>query len=609
MNKIKKEYITTSLDFCKFINTLDKKYAFDTETTSLKYKEMKIEGFSICDSKQACYVNLVDNPDASNLLFHLNALITERTKVLICHNIKFDMKVLKSVGIIVPEEVNLFDTMIAHHLLDENSKHGLKVLAKEILGEEEIMTYEEARAFGADSQEFINYATNDAIWTLRLAAEFIPRLREEELVQLFTKIEMPFQRCLVDMETNGMLIDTELVHKKAEELKVSIAELDDELRRFAGVDEKFNFNSSKQLGELLFDKMNLPVIEQTPSGKPSTGKFTIERLAKDNPFVDKLQTYKIAQKLYTSYFSEKSQILTNLDEDNRVRPNFNDMGTVTGRLSCSQPNLQQLPKNNKKLPISPRECFIVPEGKIMITCDFSGQEVAVAAQQSKDETLIDALNKGQDMHLRIANQFYELGIPDECLYKTHQDYEKYKERFSKERSRAKTITFGLMYGKGAYGFAKDFNISEGEAQAIVDKYFSGMPMLRESIDVAHDSIKKNGFVRSMAGRKRRFKPVERYGKIMYQGRDFRQAFNFLIQGFSADMMRKAMIAVRKEAMKHPEYGINIIGTCHDEIITECNFEYEEQASKLIKEQMESCVNFVVPINADIGKGFDYEEAK
>ncbi|MCK5017342.1 MAG: hypothetical protein KAS32_09775, partial [Candidatus Peribacteraceae bacterium] len=330
-------------------------------------------------------------------------------------------------------------------------------------------------------------------------------------------------------------------------------------------------------------------------------------------------------KLQTSYLSEDGQIIKHLEEDGRVRPSFRDTGTATGRLSCSQPNLQQLPKGlclscgeeldkckcgfTGNLPV--RECFIVEEGMTMITCDYSGQEVAVAAQQSKDPTLIDALNKGQDMHLRIANQFYNLGIPEEELYKTHPEFNNHKHKFHLERTRAKTITFGLMYGKGAYGFAKDFDIPEDEAQGIVDKYFDSMPMLKEAIEKAHREIDETGMVTSMAGRKRHFEPeINIYtGESGYNGKAYRQAFNFLIQGFSADMMRRAMIKVRELGNQNPDWGLKTIATVHDEAVYEVRTEYKDDAGRAIKTAFEGVVNFVVPVTGDVSMGQNYWEAK
>ncbi len=274
--------------------------------------------------------------------------------------------------------------------------------------------------------------------------------------------------------------------------------------------------------------------------------------------------------------------------------------------NCTKPNLQQLPKPGEYSPVNVREVITVPDGYVMFTCDYSGQEVAVAAQVSKDPTLVESLNQGYDMHLAIANQFYNLGIPKEALEKTHPDYDKYKEEFGKKRSQAKTITFGLMYGKQAYGFAKDFGISEDEAQKIVDKYFEGMPKLKESIDNAHKEIDSNGHVRNLAGRYRHFTKND-WGR--YDTGAYRQAYNFKIQGFSADMIRIACINTYARKRKHPEWDLKIIGTVHDEAIMMVKEEYKDEATKMVKEAFETAVRFVVPTPGDIEVGTNYGNAK
>ena len=554
----------------------------------------------MCDGTHACYI-IISEGCESMVKTAIDFL--ETRDLLIGHNIVYDLQVLYKYG--MTKEPELFCTMIAHHLLDENSRHGLKELAASVLGAT-TTKYDEIEDHS--SAEFISYAINDAVWTWQLASLFRDQLLQEDLVPLFRDIEMPFQYVLRDMKVAGMLVDVDLLRTKRKELELHTDQLYKSLVQEAGVSGSFNFNSSKQLGELLFTTLGLPIQDVTPSGAPSVGSAALVKL-KSHPIVSKILEYKNLRKLLTSYFAENAQILSNIDPDNRVRPSFLDFGTKTGRLSCNSPNLQQLPKESKD-PVGTRSCFIVPKGYKMITCDYSGQEVAVAAQQSKDPTLVDALNKGQDMHLRIANQFYNLGIPDEALFKTHPDYDTYKDKYYNERNQAKVITFGLFYGKGAYGFAKDFDISEEEAQEIVDKYFEGMPQLKEAIEHAHDQVKAHGYVSSMSGRRRRFEQMtNRFGEKYYNNMSLRQSFNFLIQGYSADMIRMAMTAVRHVSKEYPQWDLKAIATVHDEAVYEVKEEYTDVAAQAIKKAFESVTEFVVPIVADIGIGKDYGEAK
>jgi len=213
------------------------------------------------------------------------------------------------------------------------------------------------------------------------------------------------------------------------------------------------------------------------------------------------------------------------------------------------------------------------------------------------------------MHLAVANKFYELGIPEECLVDTHPDHNTWKKKFKAQRTQAKVITFGLAYGKGAFGFSKDFGVSEEEAQKIVDDYFVGMPGLRKAIEDAHQEVKDNGHVTYLSGRRRRFDKVTRDEWTGYTKKSLRQAFNAKIQGFSADMMRMAMVAIRREAKRFPQYDLRLEATVHDEVVTTCKEEFLEECSNLIKKAMEGAVTFCVPVIADIGVGDNYDEAK
>ena len=610
-------------DFNEWIGNNDcSTIAFDTETTSLSYYDLEIESFQIYNGKEAIFVPLYNkddewtNPEHNELLARLYYLLKVKVKTMVGQNLVYDLSVLYKYNIKDIEHLELFDTQVAHHLIDENSETGLKKLAVYYLGEEEPMKYEEARAFGFKSKEFYTYAVNDVIWCWKIAKMQKEELEEQEVVSLFRDIEMPYQWCLLEMKVNGMLVDLDRVEKVRDEIEQAIEEMNLEMHnmldtpysvRFTKggkmiIEEGYNFNSSKQLASILIDKLGLTLTEKTPTGSPKTGAEVLDKF-KDNEFVSKLISYKVARKLLTAFFKPLPDLT---DSDGRVRPSFNDCGTVTGRLSCSSPNLQQLPKKRDEFPVETRACFIAPKGYKMVTCDYSGQEVAVMAEVSQDPTLVASLNNGYDMHLAIANQFYELGIPTECLNKTHEDYDKYLKEFKTERSRAKTITFGLAYGKGAYGFSKDFNIPEEEAQDIVDKYFEGMPKLKEAIDESHKEVDANGYVVSLSGRRRRFE-IGSWGG--YSNSAKRQAFNFKIQGYSADMIRMASIAVRKIEKLNPQWGLTQVATVHDENVYIVKEKYAEKVANVISSTFSSVVNFCVPVVADTSIGDNYEEAK
>ncbi len=615
---MKRQVLTTIEEVREFFKDFNTDlFAFDTETTALEYDKLLIRGASFCDGNKACYVDLEQPLEFGKYILTIRDLepIFKKAKMIVGHNLVFDLKVLYKGSIIIPEGTQLYCTMVADHLLDENRSHALKSLAKELLGKE-VVTYAEASR--ASHDVFQQYAIDDAVYTWELMQWQRPKLIEMDLVPLFTEVEMQFQRVLLDIEVNGVLVDWEQVSKttkllvgEIEKLQVEMLEMVDapyemqmDLFGNSRIITEVNLNSSQQLANILFKLLELTPVEYTPSGAISVGGRTIKALKDKHPFVALLEKYKVAQKLLNAFFTPMPVYR---DSDDRIRPHFNDCGTKTGRLSCSKPNLQQLPKVNKAFPIDTRSCFIVPEGKTMLTCDYSGQELRVLTQLTREPVLIDTFNKGKDMHLSTANDFFELGIIEEELFSTHPKCKEHKEKYYNERNKAKVINFGMAYGKGAYGFAKDFNISEDEAQKILDKYFAALPKVKEAIDSCHKSVRDNGFVVSMAMRRRRFKPKE--GTNFYPNAAFRQSFNFLIQGFSADMIRKAMIEVRKLGRSNPEWRLKTIATVHDESVYEVKTEYVEEASKAIKEAFEKAVSFCIPVVADVGIGANYSQAK
>jgi len=614
----------------KILNTLDelngsirdfnwKLFSLDTETNNkLRLTEINLNdktyknGISISDGKISIYFHNETGQLKKFIQVIKNNINQDNT--IIMHNAVFDMKVLHTEGVQF-KKIELFDTMIAQHLINENSSKKLKDIAKDRLGVS-VVYYEDAIE---NKETFCEYALNDAIYTYQIALLQKEELRVLKLERLFRTIEMPFQRVLLQMEIEGVVIDQPLLKEQKKVLEEEIIRLECEL--YNTLDEKYdmqtnlvnnqiiivgktNFNSTKQLSNIMFNRLGLDVIETTNNGQPKTGKITIEKYKDTIPFVSILYKYKIASKLYNAFINPMSKYI---QSDGKIRASFNDTGTRTGRLSSYSPNLQQLPKaRNDYKPVQVKKLFTVPQGYKMFSCDYSGQEIAVAAQVSKDPTLVGSLRKGYDMHLAIANQFYNLNIPEECLNKKHIDYNTWKNKFKTERQRAKSITFGLMYGKGAYGFSKDFNITEDEAQKIVDDYFKGMPLLKESIDKTHKELRDNGYVRNLAGRYRHFTPNE---QGYYPGSAFRQAFNFKIQGFSADMIRAAAVNVYAKSLRKKKWDLKAVMTVHDECVYIVKEEYLNDAELFVKNVFENTVKFIVPTLADTSNGNNYEEAK
>jgi len=663
---IKRRVITTVHEFYEVLKGFNtKEFSWDTETTNLRQDLLEITGASFCDGDLAFYVvidsSLNVNKEPCVSANDFSRVINEyglfsKDNLNIAHNWVFDARVVNKYDISL-FDTKRFDTMVAHHLIDENSQHGLKYLVTEWLGLP-VTKYGEV-GDNHYSKAFYEYGIDDAINTYILYTELKKLLITEGVDKLFYNIEMPYQDVLLEMALTGVVIDKDLVSKTNDDLQRELNEVIFHMCRIADIKyevkddqygtiypyyeemttfkkkenelRRYEFKFSTKLLVKIFLKLNIPVNAKTKTGSPSIGKETMNSLMKinsegqltsDYEFIRYLYKYKIITKLLSGFITPLPSFI---QPDGRVRPNFKDTGAVTGRLSASDPNVQQLAKplceycggkefknNNCIVCDTPmkynlRSCFTVPKGYKMFSADYGGQEIAVMAQLSRDPTLVKSLKNGYDMHLAVANTFYNLDIPEDALSKDHPDYDKYKGKFKNQRSTAKSITFGLAYGKVAFGFAKDFGISEEEAQKLIDDYFRGMSKLKESIDNSHQELSANGYVKTLAGRKRRF---EKNWKGEYDNKAYRQAFNFKIQSYSADMIRASSINVYRRKKKYPEWDLKQIMTVHDENVFQVKAEFLEEAAAMVKKAMEDvCKNFVVPVSSDIEKGDNYGTAK
>ncbi len=506
-----------------FNNNKHETLSFDAETGELDDKkpmfdQLKLESIAFYNGINSIHIPNVD-------LVRWVVPYFKDIKTLIAHNLTFDLKVLFKTGLfsnwfkVKIDGVNFYDTMIAQHLLDENIKSvGLKELSQSILKKEKVMTWEEAKKFKKTSDEWVQYCIHDVEWCWELMEYQKPLLKKENLENLFYNIEMNFILSIFDMEINGIRVDI----KKVENLKVELSKKIEDLTKgmldylkqtsttqttlnggSAIIKSNINFNSSQQLGKILFEDLKLPIIEYTPSGAPSVGSFTIERLKDKNKFVALLDKYKMNQKLISGFLEP---LPNHICADGRVRPEFFNCGTLTGRLSSANPNIQQLPKVDKKSDINVRDCFITSPGYKIFTADFKAQEYRVLAHISNDKNMIDAFLSGKDFHQETADKF---GV---------------------DRTRAKAINFGIAYRKGAYGFSKDWGVSEGEAQKYLDKYFNTFPGIKKAMNDCDTKINTQGWVASLTGRRRRFTKSIMGNWEGYKRADLRQAFNFCIPG-------------------------------------------------------------------------------
>ena len=624
-----KKLVSNKRELVTILISMGDVIAWDTETTDLRQDLLEITGFSMSNGKVSFYAPVGNGyPSMDDYAPILNDLFKSLDKQ-IAHNWVFDARVMAKYGVDVTNP-ELFDTMVAHHLIDENSKHGLKYLVENLLGMD--VTHYDDVGSNHYTKKFFKYGLEDALNTFKIYERLLPEI-VSDYKELFFKVEMPFQRVLLEMALTGVVVDKNLISKQQEVLEENEEflltklceetntkyEMQFDLFNNMKIIPSGNFNSSHFVTEKLLES-GVKLTEKTETGAYKVGTPVLKKI-KGNSFVDLLLRYKIVSKLLAGFIKPLPSFI---QSDGRVRPYFKDTGTKTGRLSSSKPNLQQLSKPkcykcgsgkvkdgvcqvcNEDVKVNIREIYTVPEGYKMFSADYSGQEICVMAHLSGDDSMIESLHHGYDLHLSIANQFYSLDIPKDDLSKESPNYKGYKDKFDKERSTAKTITFGLAYGKSAYGFAQDFGISEDEAQKIVDDYFRGVPKLKQAIDDTHHSLTNNGYVTSMAGRKRHFKKEEEW--MSYSKGDYRQSFNFLIQGFSADMIRMAANKIYFD--KKEEWGLSQIMTVHDELVFQVKEEYVEEATLFVKYCMENILpDFKVPLVADVEIGDNYGNAK
>jgi DNA polymerase-1 len=582
---------------------------FDTETTSLDYYDLEMTGCSFSNGVDTCYIDFYKNPQREKMIDYLRDIFRVDIKSFAMHNAPFDLKVLHKEGI-TEVSPKIFCTMTAHHLINENSGHGLKDLAAKFLDVVPV-TFDNASLNGMKTKEFYDYAMNDALWTFQLMRIFNTKLYELNVNRLFFEVEMPFQFTLMDMMINGVQVNLE----ELEELRIEASATKLKLQRelydennigyslqpdmFTGeVEFVSTVKLSNQTLNKLFTKHGLVTPYKTKTGAASYGAETLTHF-EGHPFVDKLAQFNIVDKLLGSFIKKLPQ---HVSGDGRVRASFWNTGTVTGRLSCGDPNLQQLPKKKKKLPFDYKRIFEVPDGKVMVSVDYSGQELRILGVVAKCPVLIKAFKAGVDLHLMTANIVFDLGIPEEKMITTHPEYEALKEKYEYERHIGKNgYNFPIIYGTTSYGISKNCGISEEEAQKGIDKFFSAYPNVRTAIKRTSEYLHSNWHVRTLTNRRRRLNPEDK--------KSHRQAFNFLIQGLAADMIRCACNKVRKIGIDHQQWELKQIMIVHDEIVFEINEEYADEALPIIKEAMETAMNLPLRMPVDIGIARTYSGAK
>lgn len=576
--------------------------AIDTETTSINYMEAELVGISFAvEAGKAAYLPLahdyVDAPeqlDKAIALQKLTPLLENPALKKVGQNLKYDISIFANVGITLRGVE--FDTMLESYVFNSvASKHNMDDLALKYLGHKNI-SFEEIAGKGAKQLTFNQipletaapYAAEDADITLRLHQHLWPRLQKQsELANVFTDIELPLVDILSDIERQGVLIDSMLLGQQSEELARKIDELEHKAHEIAG--QPFNLSSPKQLQELFFDKLGYPVIKKTPKGAPSTAEEVLVELALDYPLPKIILEHRSLAKLKSTY-TDKLPLMVNA-KTGRVHTSYHQANAATGRLSSSEPNLQNIPirtEEGRRI----RHAFIAPQGKKILAADYSQIELRIMAHLSQDQGLLTAFAEGKDIHKATAAEVFDVD---------------FSEVTSDQRRRAKAVNFGLIYGMSAFGLAKQLDIPRAEAQSYIDTYFKRYPGVLKYMEETRATAADLGYVSTLFGR-RLYLPAIKDRNAMRRQAAERAAINAPMQGTAADIIKKAMIDIAKWIATDTHGEITMIMQVHDELVFEVDETQVEPLKAKICQLMAAAANLDVELLAEAGVGDNWEQA-
>ncbi|MEX1190857.1 MAG: DNA polymerase I [Brumimicrobium sp.] len=596
--KPKYHFVTTPEERKKLIDSIckEKSVCFDTETTSLEARNADLIGISFAfKAREAYYVPFPESFDETKKMLEEFQPYFESDNVeKVAHNLKYDEQVINRYGIKIRGP--RFDTMIAHYLLSPDGKHSMDVLAEYYLKYKTIPIEELIGKKGknqksmrdVEQKEIVDYACEDADITWQLKELFEPEIQKDHLKKLFYEVEMPLVEVLKGMEQEGINLDIESLHKFSKELEISLNEIEKEVVELAG--EEFNLDSPRQLGTILFDKLEISKkAKKTKSGQYSTSEDTLQKHINDHKIVPLILDYRSLRKLKSTYVDP----LPNLVDENDGRLHTHYMQTVaaTGRLSSTNPNLQNIPIRTPK-GREIRKAFVPKnDDYLLMAADYSQIELRIIASLSGDQNMIDAFQNGLDIHAATAAKVYGVNI-DEVT--------------REQRSNAKAVNFGIIYGQSAFGLAQNLGISRKEAKSIIDSYFEQYPTIKSYMDKSKEVAKEKGYVETIMKR-RRYLPDIKSANAIVRGYAERNAINAPIQGSAADVIKVAMINVYNR-MKKEQLESRMLLQVHDELVFDVLKSEEDQMRKLVKEEMENAVKIDVPLDVEMELAENWLEA-
>ena len=568
--------------------------AFDTETTSLDTLDAELVGMSFSPEKgKAYYVPVPANRAAAQEMVDAFAPFWASAGEKIGQNIKYDISVLMNYGVEVKGP--LFDTMIAHYLIQPDMRHNMDILAETYLNYQ-CISIESLIGKGKNQKnmrdlspdEVLDYAAEDADITFQLKEIFEPKLAETGVDKVFRSIEMPLVPVLARMEREGIRVDVGALQSYSGELEEVIVRLEEEIVELAG--RPFNVGSPRQLGEVLFEDLKLSdKPKKTKTGQYATSEAILEGLKKSHPIINKILDFRELKKLKSTYVDALPELVHGTT--GRIHTSFNQTVAATGRLSSTNPNLQNIPirtENGRKV----RAMFIPgDEERILLAADYSQIELRVIAALAKDEAMIAAFQAGEDIHRATAAKVFEVA-PEEVT--------------REQRSNAKTVNFGIVYGVSAFGLSQQTDMSRKEAKAAIDGYFRTYPGIKKYMDDQVAFARDHGYVETITGRRRYLKDIESRNAVV-RGHSERNAVNAPIQGSAADIIKLAMIEVDR-AMRSANMRSKMLLQVHDELVFDVYKDELEELKALVVEKMEAAVSLEVPMVAEVGTGSNWLEA-
>lgn len=574
----------------------EKQICFDTETTGLDANNCELVGFSFSVKPgEAWYVPLPVNQDECRAIVNEFKEILENKDIKkVGQNIKYDILVLKWYGISVQGE--LFDTMLAHYLIDPDSRHNMDLLSENYLGYSPVSITSLIGSKGknqgnmrdVDVEKLKEYAAEDADITLQLKNKFEPILQSVNAEKLANEIENPLIYVLADIEHEGVRIDQNALADFSKTLETEVRQIEQNIYEKAGV--KFNIASPKQLGEVLFDKLQLdPKAKKTKTGQYQTGEDVLIQLAGKSDIVADILDFRQLQKLKSTYVDALPLMINK--KTGRIHTSYNQAVASTGRLSSNNPNLQNIPIRTER-GREVRKAFIArDDDHILLSADYSQIELRIIAEISKDENMMEAFIQGHDIHTATAAKVYGIGL---------------EEVSSTQRRNAKAVNFGIIYGQSAFGLSQNLGISRKEAAEIIENYFNTYPGIKKYMSDTMNFARENGYVETIMGRRRYLRDINSANQTV-RGFAERNAINAPIQGSAADMIKIAMIKIHQDIKDH-NLQSKMTMQVHDELVFDVLKSEKEVLKQLITERMKNAIKMEVPILVEVGEGSNWLEA-